>query len=316
MDLLNLGNDTTLTRRQVIKTIAATAVVASLGAVPAAALKGGRPGKAPLLDAPKVENRVVRVAGLVIEKRGFDCEANMRELEELVPRAAEKGARIVVTPEGFLEGYIIQTPDLTPERYAEVAEQIPGGKYYERISELARKNGVYLAAGMAEKDGDSFYNACALINPKGELVGKYHKSHTLSDEPLNTLGEEFPVFDTEIGRIGMMICYDRQPPETARMLTMHGADIILNPAAGSYGETNTMVMRVRAYENGVPIVFAHFAECLIINRGGSIVSRYEQGGDRAVVADLEIGRGKSTIDFRRPEIYGDLCNKNLKPGRV
>ena len=267
------------------------------------------------MHGPKVENRTIRVAGLVIERREFDCAGNMKELEELVPRAAEKGAKLLVTPEQFLDGYIAQAKGLTPERYAEVAEEIPNGKHFQRMCELAKENAVYLAAGMVEKAGDTFYNACALIGPRGELIGKYYKVHTLSDEMLNTLGDSFPVFDTDLGKIGIMICYDRQPPETARMLTMHGADVILNPAAGSYGETNTMIVRMRAYENGVPIVFAHFAKCLIIDRRGDIVKKYEEGGDHALVSDLEIGRGKSTIDYRRPELYADICDSDLKPGR-
>lgn len=252
-----------------------------------------------------IENRrVLRVAGLAVQKREFDCEANIRELEELVKRAADNGAQILVTPEGFLEGYIVQTEGLTVEQYAGVAQEIPGGYYYERIAEIARKDSVYLAAGMAEKENGLFYNTCALIGPDGKLIGKYRKSHTLDDEPLNTLGDEFQVFDTELGKIGIMICYDRQLPETARLLTLHGADIILNPAAGSYGEMNTMMMRVRAYENGIPIVFSHFAECLIIDKQGNLIGRFED--DRAVVADMQIGRGSSGIDFRRPEIYSDL----------
>lgn len=251
--------------------------------------------------------RVLRVAGLVVQKREFDCEANIRELEGLVKRAAEDGAQLLVTPEGFLEGYVVQTEGLTAERYGEVAQEIPGGYYYERIAGIARKYSVYLAAAIAEKEGGLFYNACALIGPDGKLIGKYRKSHTLNDEQLNTLGDEFPVFETEIGRIGIMICYDRQLPETARLLTLHGADIILNPAAGVYGEMNTMMMRVRAYENGVPIVFSHYAECLIIDRHGTLIKRFED--DRAVVANLQIGRGVSGIDFRRPEIYSGLVER-------
>ena len=301
-------NENGYTRREVFKTLVAVAGIGCVGAH-SAATASGETAAAPLLNPPHARNRKIRVAGLVIEKRPFDREANMQQLEELAGRAASAGAKLLVTPEGFLEGYIVQTKGLTAERYAEVAEQIPGGQYYERICKVADQNSVYLAAGMAEKAGDRFYNSCALVSPEGKLVGKYRKSHTLNDEPLNTLGDSFPVFETEIGRIGIMICYDRQPPETARLLTLHGADIILNPAAGSCGETNTMILRMRAYENGLPVVFSHFAECLIIDRRGEVVDRYREGGDRVVVAEVEIGRGESTIDHRRPELYSDLCKK-------
>ncbi len=263
------------------------------------------------MSTSKQVNRTIRVAGLVIPKRPFDREANMLDLEQLTQQAASNGAQLVVTPEGFLEGYIVQTPGLTRERYAEVAEDLSSGSYYERICALAAEHKVYLAAGLAERSDNRFYNTCILIGPDGSLIGKYRKTHTLNDEPLNTKGNSLPVFETSLGRIGIMICYDRQPPEVARLLTLHGADIIINPAAGSYGETNTMIVRTRAYENGVPIVFAHFAECLIVDRRGGLIAKYQEGGERAVVADVSIGRGKSTIDHRRPELYADLCNPEL-----
>lgn len=299
--------NTQFTRRQVLAVAAAGCAGAAITATPEASAR--------TVTKPE-EPRRLRVAGLLIQRRPFDCEGNAAEFEELAARVSEGGAQLLVTPEGFVEGYIIQTEGLARDRYAEVAQAVPGGRYYERVRETAVRHGVYVAAGMAEKEGERFYNTSALIGPDGTLIGKYRKSHTLSDEPLNTRGGSFPVFDTPIGRIGIMICYDRQPPETARLLTLHGADIILNPAAGSYGETNTMMMRTRAYENGVPIVFAHFAECLLIDRKGGLIARYAEGGQRAVVADVEIGRGKSTIDYRRPEIYADLSDPSLKPRRV
>lgn len=260
--------------------------------------------------------RTVRVAGLVIPKRPFDREANMHDLEELAARAADSGAQLVVTPEGFLEGYIAQTAGLTPEAYSDVCERIPDGPYCRRIRALARDNGIYVAAGLAEKSGELFHNACILVSPGGEILGTYRKTHTLNDEPLNTPGDSFPVFTTKLGRIGIMICYDRQPPEVARLLTLGGAEIILNPAAGSYGETNTMLVRIRAYENGVPVLFSHFAECLVIGRRGEVVAQYHNGEDRVVLAEVELGRGRSTVDHRRPELYAGLTSTSLKPGRV
>ena len=248
----------------------------------------------------------VRVAGLIIRKRPFDREANLRAFEELLPKAIKQGAHVVVTPEGFLEGYIVQTKGLTPSRYSEVAEKIPGGDYYERIAHLCSVHSLYVAAGMAEKDGERFYNTCALIGPDGKLIGKYRKTHTLNDEPLNTLGDSFPIFDTEVGKIGIMICYDRQLPETARILALHGAQMILNPAAGSHGEMNTNMIRTRAYENGVPVVFCHFAECLMAGPHGEVVARLESHKDDLLVADIPLGRARSTIDYRRPELYHDL----------
>lgn len=301
-----------VTRRQALKTLAAISAAASTTARSTSALTDD----SSMSVTEAARERKLVVAGLVVTRNQFDCEANMRVMEELAAQAAARGAKLLVTPEGFLEGYIIQTKGLTPEKYSSVAQSIPESAYYRRMCDVAARHKVYLAAGFAEIEQNRFYNTCVLLAPDGSLIGKYRKCHTLNDEPLNTRGNNLPVFDTEIGKIGIMICYDRQPPETARLLTLRGADIIVNPAAGSYGEKNTIMMRTRAYENGVPIVFSHFAECLIIDRKGDIVNQYREDSGRAVVAEIEIGRGKSTIDYRRPELYSDLCRSDIKPPRV
>lgn len=147
-------------------------------------------------------NRTIRVAGLVIPKRPFDREANMFDLEQLAQQAALAGAQLLVTPEGFLEGYLVQTPGLTRERYAEVADDLSGGSYYERICVLAAEYKVHIAAGLTERSGNRFYNTCVLIGLDGSLIGKYRKTHNLNDEPLNTKGNSFPVFETSLGRVG------------------------------------------------------------------------------------------------------------------
>ena len=69
------------------------------------------------------------------------------------------------------------------------------------------------------------------------------------------------------------------------------------------------MMRTRAYENGVPIVFCHHTECLIIDRQGRIVKQVEAENDTLALADVEIGRKGSTIDHRRPELYSDMCER-------
>jgi N-carbamoylputrescine amidase len=119
------------------------------------------------------------------------------------------------------------------------------------------------------------------------------------------------VAQTPLGRWGTLICFDRQLPETSRILAIQGAQLILIPSYGMWGETNDVMMRTRALENSVWVAFVHPRRCLIVDPGGKIVAQDDGGGDQVVTArvvlDDRVGRGP--IRFRRPEIYGDLLNK-------
>ncbi len=124
---------------------------------------------------------------------------------------------------------------------------------------------MYLSVGFAERRGERMFNSTAIIDPQGETVSLYSKSHTAHDEPFNTKGVAFPVAKTGLGRIGSLICYDRRLPETARILAVKGAELILVPAWGSYNELNDAVMRTRAFENGVWVAFVHPKRVLVID---------------------------------------------------
>jgi predicted amidohydrolase len=182
-----------------------------------------------------------------------------------------------------------------------------------RIANLARELKVYLLVGYAERRKDRMYNSAAIFSPEGVVAGHYSKSHTADDEPFNTKGTEFPVFPTPLGRWGTLICYDRQLPETARMLALRGAQLILVPAWGAYGEINDIMMRVRAYENGVWLAFVHPKRCLIIDPKGRIVAKDSGEFDQVVTATIRIDADprQTHLERRRPELYEDLVNPRL-----
>jgi predicted amidohydrolase len=80
------------------------------------------------------------------------------------------------------------------------------------------------------------FNSAVIFSPEGELALHYSKSHNAHDEPFNTKGTEFPVANTALGRLGTLICYDRQLPETSRILAIKGAQLILVPSWGPRGD--------------------------------------------------------------------------------
>jgi len=255
---------------------------------------------------------VVRVAGLALQSQPWDKKANWRKAERMVRRAARAGARLVCSPEGFLEGYIVQQPGLTRGRYRAVGESIRRGTHIRAMRRTCAQLGVYLVAGFAERDGPHMRNSAVLIGPRGEIVGVFRKAHDMGREPLNTMGDDFPVFETELGRVGIMICFDRQLPESARLLALRGATLICNPSAGMHGELNDTMMRTRAYENGVWIIFAHPKNCLIVSPRGEVVAR-AQGPDEVVIADIDLGQAGAGGPgrHRRPELYRGLSDARL-----
>jgi len=243
----------------------------------------------------------------------WDKEANFRKLDKYARLAAAGGAQLVVTPEGFLDGYIGNDPDLDPKKYLASGEPIDG-PMMRRVGELSRELQVYLLIGFSERRGERMYNTAALFSPKGDLIHRYAKTH-VGSERYNAQGMEYPVVDTPLGRWGTLICLDRQFPEPARILAIKGAQLIINPSYGSHGEMNEVMMRTRAYENSVYIAFVHPQRTLIIDPKGTIIAQDDSaGGDQVVIASIafddRVGRG--VIQGRRPEIYGEILKKITK----
>jgi predicted amidohydrolase len=252
------------------------------------------------------------VAGLSLMPEPWNKEANFQKLQRYARQAAAQGAQVIITPEGFLEGYVgneKRTPALTRERYLTAGERIDG-PVMKRIGALARELKVYLSIGFAELRQEEMFNSVAVFSPEGALAAHYSKSHTADDEPFNTKGKSFPVVSTPFGRWGTLICYDRQMTEPARILALKGAQFILVPAWGSYGEMNDMMMRVRAYENGVWLAFVHPRRVLIIDPSGKVVAANQGEQDQIVLGRVEPAKlRRELLERRRPELYGEILNK-------
>jgi predicted amidohydrolase len=261
------------------------------------------------------EPRSFTMAGLKLIPEQWDKEANFAKLERYAREAVAAGASLVVTPEGYLEGYVGNTrfsDDLTWERYLAAAEPVDG-PWVARVRALADELDIHLVLGFAERRGDRVFNTVALISPAGEIAGLYSKSHNSSEiEPYNTDGGEFPVFPTDLGRVGMLVCYDRQLPETSRILAIKGAQIILVPAFGlGISRINEdVMMRTRAYENSVWVAHVHPKNTFVVEPGGDIVAQVDGEQEAMVLAEITLDDrvGDGPIRDRRPEIYRELLD--------
>jgi N-carbamoylputrescine amidase len=150
-------------------------------------------------------------------------EENVRKTLELIDQASANGANLIVLPELCNTGYSFENRE---DAYAH-AEVVPNGPTVDKWVAKAKEKNAYIVAGITEVEGNLLFDTAVLVGPEG-YIGKYRKTHLWNTEKLFfTPGDTgYPVFETRIGRIGMLICWDIWFPEVARILSMQGADII------------------------------------------------------------------------------------------
>jgi predicted amidohydrolase len=174
----------------------------------------------------------------------FNTEANLARYIQYLDQAQEVGAKLVVFPEESLQGYLQSMSRLTMESLEyqyKSAEVVPDGPSTQRLIREAQQRHMYIVWGMTEADPeqgpDVIYNTAVLVGPEG-YIGKYRKIHQPMDE-LHVFwpGDSWPVFETELGRIGLLICYDKQFPEASRELALRGAQILIMPTAWALSRT-------------------------------------------------------------------------------
>lgn len=155
-----------------------------------------------------------------------DKQANLSTATSLLNEAADNGASLIILPELFNSGYTFDSRD----EMLSFAEPIPNGETVTTLAAIAVQRNIYIVASMAEVDGIDLYNAAVLVGPEG-YIGKYRKTHICGDElywfEQGNLG--FPVFNTRLGKIAMLVCLDGYYPETYRICALQKADIICIP---------------------------------------------------------------------------------------
>jgi len=235
----------------------------------------------------------------------WNVEANWRTFEELARVAAGRGAQLVITPECFLDGYVASLrKGFSRKRFASISQSLRGEGYVRKARRLARDLVVHLVFGFTQQSRSGSYNAAALIDDAGELIGVYHKTHLMGHDSRYLPGRALNVSDTSLGRIGIMICADRRWPETARTLKIKGAQLIANPTYGMHHLDNEWWMRTRSYENELFIAFAHPEVSLITGPRGEIAAKLESNVPDVLVHDIDLKSiPNEMFPHRRPDIY-------------
>jgi predicted amidohydrolase len=224
---------------------------------------------------------------------GRKIEENLDLACSLLARAGEAGCDAVVYPEDIQAiGDYLYCTDL--DLFSSCVETIPGPTT-DRVSEVARKHRMHVVFTMYERIGEAVYNAAVLMGRTGEVIGKYHKVQLPGTERwIVTPGSSFPVFETDFGTVGMMICYDIAFPEVARCLALNGAEVLFHSTNGYHvpGErqgNGLLRVRMRAIDNFVPIVVAACGrDSAIVNSDGTVLAMGRPGREDVLVATLDL----------------------------
>ncbi|MEX2136389.1 MAG: nitrilase-related carbon-nitrogen hydrolase [Chloroflexota bacterium] len=222
--------------------------------------------------------RAIGVVGVQVAPRPYDVEVTLDKFSHEVRRlaAAFPALDLYVFPELYLSALGSYGDDPPAGYAASVAELIPG-PLAERVADLARQVGKWIAAGSVyERAGDRIHNTALVVSPAGELVSTYRKLFPWMPYEETDPGDAYAVFDISgVGRFGLAICYDGWVPEIPRTLAWLGAEVILQPTATRTvdREQELVLARANAIVNQVFVVSP--------NNGGMF------GGGRSVIVDPE-----------------------------
>ncbi len=252
---------------------------------------------------------------------------NVQKCVHWIERAArETRAQLIVLPETITTGFV---PLVPAAELWDMVDALPGG-LSAPIAEVAKKLGVYVVFGTYERGEErgAVYNSAALIDPSGEVLGVYRKTHLFPTERKSAGGWSTPgtkpvVVETELGSIGLMICYDGDFPELARCEAIMGAEIICRPSAllRSF-EIWELTNMARAYDNHVYLVAcnmvgpdaAHnyfFGHSMIVSPIAQ-VQALARGTEEVIAVELDPDPIKKlTYGAQTPMIFDHLQDRNL-----
>ncbi len=254
-----------------------------------------------LEETPAPAPRRIRVAAVNLKpERTAGREESVEQFLRVVEERLAERVDLIVLPEGI-------TVVGTGKTYVDVAESVPGPTT-ERLGELARRRKAWVAAGIYERDGRAVYNTAVLMDREGRVAGKYRKVYLPREEVERGLtpGSSYPVFETDFGRVGMMICYDVFFPDPARALAAQGADLILLPIWGG----DEALAAARAIENKVFLAASGYDHpTYIMDPDGKRVAQAPQRGEVAV-AEIDLARR-----YTDPWL-GDMRTRRLKEIRL
>jgi len=278
--------------------------------------------------------------GLIQTACSADPAANLKKTLAAAQRAAKQGAQIICTQELFRSQYFCQTED---HANFQLAEPVPGTTT-KAFQKLAKQNHVVVIASLFEKRASGVYhNTAAIIDADGSLLGLYRKMH-IPDDPLYyekfyfTPGDlGFRAWETQYGKIGVLVCWDQWYPEAARLTAMQGAEILFYPTAIGWHPAEKseharqhaaweIIQRSHAVANGcyvaVPNRVGHeklsgdgiqfWGQSFVAGTSGEILAKAGTEKEETLIVQLDLSKVDQTrthwpfLRDRRIDAYGDL----------
>ena len=207
--------------------------------------------------------------GIIQLHNTADIRENITKLAKRIRTCAQQGAELIVLPELHNSLYFCQTENIN---HFDMAETIPG-RSTDTFGQLAKELGIVLVLSLFEKRAAGLYhNTAVVLDKDGSIAGKYRKMH-IPDDPAYyekfyfTPGDlGFVPIETSVGKLGVLICWDQWYPEAARLMALHGAEILIYPTAIGWENSDTTeeknrqldawrtVQRGHAIANGIPVV--------------------------------------------------------------
>ena len=242
----------------------------------------------------------------------WEIENNLKKSINLIEKAAEQGANIILLQELFQTPYFCIQYD---EEIFKLAQTFENNSLINEMSEVAKKHKVVLPISFFEKDNNAYFNSIAVIDADGTVLGKYRKSHIpdgagyLEKYYFNPGDTGFKVWKTAFGKIGIGICWDQWFPEAARIMALKGAEVLFYPTAigdeimSTYDSSEAWqtVMQGHAAANIMPVVASNrigsesvkgqvngfYGKSFICNRSGKIISEASKDKEEIIVAEID-----------------------------
>ena len=253
-----------------------------------------------------------------------NIEDNLKKITQMVEEAAKNGANLVTLPENMNQ--ITNNKEM-------IKEEVIPGRTINLMSDLAKKHKIWIHCGSIKEhnpEGKPF-NTTVVLNPEGEIAGKYRKLHlfdvelkdggSFKESDKNSKGSKVVNIDTEMGNMGLSICYDIRFPELYRLMTLNGAEVIFVPANFTYptGKAHwSILMRARAIENGTYVVatgqvgqkpnVVAYGHSMIVDPWGNILAEGQEG-EEIIYGEIDLDNIPKireqipSLSNRRADVY-------------
>jgi predicted amidohydrolase len=270
----------------------------------------------------------INVALAQISCKIGDKEHNLDVMKRNIKQAKNQGANLIVFPEFALTGCVCR------DTYYELAEPVPKGESICRLEEIAKKEAIHVVFGALERSDKAhatLYNTAVLLGPNG-FIGKYQKMHlpthsVFEEKRYFRLGYQTPVFETEIGKLGLIICYDVFFPEITRLLRLKGSQLVIciSASPGVRRRFFETLISARAIENTAFLVYVNlvgvenglqfWGGSRIVAPNGKITSQVKYDEEDLVIGKIDYADLEQTETFvptlrdLRPELFTLLKEK-------